>query len=71
MPRYPRGLNSGKTAAQTCIRSCSVGRKWTIPVGVCTGFFHLRDKGDNGVRATRRATGASAGPSPYTPHCNG
>lgn len=33
---YPRGLNSGKNAVQTCIRSCPVYVKWTIPVGVCS-----------------------------------
>lgn len=33
-PMYPRGLNSGKTADQTCIRSCPCLGKWTIPVGV-------------------------------------
>ncbi|MEU1346296.1 hypothetical protein [Streptomyces sp. NPDC005776] len=54
MPRYPRGLNSGKTAAQTCIRSCSVGDKWTIPVGICTGSFQLCGKGRHGGRTTGR-----------------
>ena len=36
-PRHPTfraGLNSGKLAAQTLIRSCPARAKWTIPVGV-------------------------------------
>src|SRR4051812_20733009 len=38
---FPRGLNSDKTIGQPCIRSCSVGGKWTIPVGDSPDpFFH-------------------------------
>src|SRR5690606_20003581 len=36
---FPRGLNSEKTGGEPCIRSCSVGGKWTIPVGT-PGHFH-------------------------------
>ncbi|MER7727690.1 hypothetical protein [Streptomyces sp. NPDC096323] len=70
MPRCPRGLNSGKTAAQTCIRSCSVGDKWTIPVGVCTASFQLCGQGDTGA-GHQGAAGASAVRVPRAPHCNG
>lgn len=49
--RYPRGLNSGKTVAQSCIRSCSVGCKWTIPVGVCPAVFHAGGQGGPGERS--------------------
>lgn len=48
---FPGGLNSEKTYREPCIRSCSAGVKWTIPVGTpghlhrtrpCTSAFPAR-----------------------------
>lgn len=50
---FPGGLNSEKTGAQTCIRSCPAHSEWTIPVGVRPGRVQAA-AGPGGTRGNRR-----------------
>jgi hypothetical protein len=60
--RFPGGLNSGKSAVQTCFRSCPPGGKWFIPVGVRRAVFHGGGQADPTGRRVPPVHRSASGP---------